>query len=145
MSWISDVRTGLKRLPQDARSLRKFALVIAGAMLVLAALVFSFGAHPQRAYWLTATAAVWSAVGLPFPKLLKPLHTGWMAFALTIGWIMSRIFLTILFFLVITPIGLLMRIFGKALLQQKIEPERKSYWLKRDRSDGGNERYERQF
>ena len=145
MSWISDVRTGLKRLPQDTRSLRKFALVIAGALLVLASLIYFFGTHPQRAFWLIATAAVLLAVGLPFPKLLKPLHSGWMAFALAIGWIMSRILLTFFFFLVLTPMGLLLRIFGKDLLQQKLEPERKSYWIKKDRSDGGNERYERQF
>jgi len=145
MSWISDVRTGVKRLPQDWRSLRKFVCVIAGALVTIAVLIFLFGAHPQRFYWLMAIAASLLAVGLPFPRLIKPLHTGWMAFALAIGWVMSRILLTILFFLVITPIGLLMRLFGKDLLQQKIEPERKSYWIKRDRRDGGKERYERQF
>jgi len=144
MSWKGDVRHGLDNLNQDKKSLRKFGLVMTTALLVLGVLIFFRSSHPQRAYVLWAVASICLVVGVGLPAALRRFHTIWMAFSLSIGWIMSRLILTILFFLVITPTGLIMRAFGKDPMMRKLEPNATTYWIKREK--GFNpEQYERQF
>jgi hypothetical protein len=67
-----------------------------------------------------------------FPALLKPLQKIWMALAIVMGWISTRIILSLLFFIVLTPIGFIMRLRGKDLLDEKIEKEKTSYWIYRE-------------
>jgi hypothetical protein len=79
------------------------------------------------------------------PKTLKPLQKAWMASALVIGFVMSRLILGILFYLVMTPIGLLMKLFGKDLLDERLEKEKASYWIERGKDAIAAESYEKQF
>jgi len=145
MSWIKDIKTGLSRLEQDRRSLQKFALVMAIAFAALSLFVFFFGRHPGRALIPLILMAFFAVAGIFFPTSLKPVHTAWMALALAMGWVMSRVILSIVFFVVMTPIGLIMRLLGKDILDQKIDRQKESYWIKRSKSDGSAEGYERQF
>ncbi len=145
MSWINDVKTGLSRLQQDRRSLQKFALVMALAFAALSFFVFFFGRHPGRALIPFMLMLLFAVAGLFFPARLKPVHTAWMALALAMGWVMSRVILCIVFFVVITPIGLIMRLAGKDILDQNINRQKESYWIKKMKSDGSTESYERQF
>lgn len=64
--------------------------------------------------------------------LMKHFHVAWMTFAQYLGWFMTRVILSIFFYLVITPVGLLMRAFGKDLLDMKIDKSAPTYWKKRD-------------
>ncbi len=82
-------------------------------------------------YWL-AGAGAWLAAALALPKALAPLYKGWMAFGHALGWINARIILGLVFFAVVTPIGLIMRLIGKDVLHVKNKPGA-SYWIKRDR------------
>ena len=80
-------------------------------------------------YWLGGAGA-WLAAALIYPKGLNPLYKGWIAFGHVLGWINARIILGIVFFVVVMPIGLVMRLFGKDFLGMR--PNRNgSYWLKR--------------
>ena len=67
-----------------------------------------------------------------------------MIFAVIIGAIMTRIILTILFFLVMTPIGLFTRLIGRDFLNLKITNQ-SSYWNSRVKKDELNQNYEKQF
>ena len=69
----------------------------------------------------------------------------WMIFAVILGWFMTRIILSLLFFLVITPIGLTMRLLGKDFLGLKIKSSNESYWNKRDKENELNQDYQKQF
>lgn len=81
-------------------------------------------------YWL-AGAGAWLAVALIYPKGLTPLYKAWMAFGHVLGWINARIILGLVFFVVVMPIGLIMRLFGKDFLRMR--PNRfGSYWVQRD-------------
>jgi len=68
-----------------------------------------------------------------------------MTLALLLGWFTSRVILTILFYLVLTPIGFIAKIFGKKFLSLKIDDGAKSYWEKREVKSTDLTEYERQF
>ena len=63
------------------------------------------------------------------PVCLKPVHKLWMTFAMAMGWVMTRVILCILFYLVVTPTGLVARLFGKAFLDIKFDKTAASYWI----------------
>ena len=64
--------------------------------------------------------------------VMRPLHFAWMRFSQVLGWFSTRIVLSLFFYLIITPTGLLMKLLGKDLLDQKINKSARSYWIKRD-------------
>jgi len=145
MGLIKEVKTGLARLEQDDRALRKFILVIAAALIILGIAIFFFGSHPARAYWLGGFAVMLLVTGLPFPRLYKHPHTLWIGFSLVLGYFMSRLLLSLLFILVITPLALVMRLAGKDPLKMKIDKTTPSYWIKKPQRSLAVEDYERQF
>lgn len=77
--------------------------------------------------------------------LLRLFHKLWMTLALILGWFMSRVILLILFYLVITPIGLVAKIFRKRFIELKIDKSAKTYWEKRENVIKEQIDYERQF
>jgi hypothetical protein len=81
--------------------------------------------------WLGAAAAS-ALLGLLTPRLLTPLYTAWMALGHVLGWINARIILGLVFFVVVTPTALLMRLTGKNLLGLKRHTAA-SYWVERDK------------
>ena len=66
------------------------------------------------------------------PKLLSPLNRFWTLLGTILHRIANPILMGFIFFLVVTPIGLTMRLLGKRPLDLKFDPEAKSYWKKRD-------------
>ena len=144
MSLIKDVRDGVAGLQQSPRDLKKFAFTMAIVLAILATLIFIFGSHPERALWLSIFSLLFLLFALLLPMALKPLHTFWMGLAFFLGWFVSRILLTILFFVIVTPIGLMLRLFGKDLLNLKIEKDKNSYWIRRQ-SKPSPDSYEKMF
>jgi hypothetical protein len=145
MSLINDVRLSLKKLEQDRPALKKFGLVMAAALAVLGILVYIFGSHPQRSFILWGVGALFCFSAVFIPNSLKMIHRYWMVLAFTLGWFMSRLILTILFFAIITPIGLIKRLFGSDSMHLKFDPEASTYWIKRQDKPFDPKNYERQF
>ena len=79
------------------------------------------------------------------PAFLKPIHKIWMGFALILGSIMTRVILSVLFYLVITPISLISRLSGKDFLDLKIDKSIVSYWIQREKIIFEKANYEKQF
>jgi len=77
-------------------------------------------------------------------ELLAAPYGMWMKVAAAINFIVSSVLMSIIFFLVFAPVGLALRLVRKDLLDQKIEPERGSYWIKRE-AVTDKERYKNQF
>ena len=67
------------------------------------------------------------------PILLRPFYTLWMKFGEFLGKIIAPIVMAFIFFAVVTPIALFVRIIGKDLLRQKYKKNNKSYWIKKDK------------
>lgn len=66
--------------------------------------------------------------------LMKPIHIAWMTLAFALGWFNTRLLLGVFFCLILTPIGVVMRLLGVDLIDQKIDRRAESYWKKRDLS-----------
>ena len=86
--------------------------------------------------WSVIISAVFLILGLINSKLLTPLNVLWFKFGMILGAIISPIVMGIVFFLVVTPIGLILRIMGKDLLNKKYDKEKETYWIKREASIG---------
>ena len=81
--------------------------------------------------WALIISAVFLILGLLKSKLLTPLKKLWFRFGIFLGKIISPIIMGFIFFLVVTPIGLIMRLLGKDVLNLKYNKER-SYWIEKD-------------
>lgn len=79
------------------------------------------------------------------PAILSPLFKLWMGIAFCLGWFNTQLILTIVYYLVLTPIGLLAKLFKKDFLNLNIERDAQSYWIKKDQLIQGKERYEKTF
>ena len=85
---------------------------------------------------LIVISIIFLFLGLIQSKLLSPLNKLWFKFGIKLGAIISPLVMGIVFFLVVTPIGIVMNIFGKDLLNKKMNKKEKSYWVIRKRSTG---------
>lgn len=145
MGLIREVAEQVAALQEDRGTLRKFGFTIAIALAVLGAAVFLVGKKPAAAQVLWGVAGALAVAGGLFPPALRWPHKVWMTLAFLIGWMVSRIILGIVFFLVITPIGSLMRILGKDLLNERIDRNAESYWIRREAREDDPGRYEKLF
>jgi hypothetical protein len=120
----------LEKIPATPKEVRKFGLMFAGIGVLFAAFNFyrGGGAWPV----LLACAGAFLAGGLVGRRLLRPVYILWMKFASILAWVNTRIILGIAFYLILTPIGILVRFFGKDALGLTLEPKRASYWIKRE-------------
>ena len=86
--------------------------------------------------WSVIVSAVFLILGLINSRLLTPLNVLWFKLGMILGAIISPIVMGIIFFLVVTPIGFILRIMGKDLLNKKYEKKKETYWIKRNASIG---------
>ena len=83
--------------------------------------------------WFAIISLIFLILGLMNSKLLTPLNKLWFKFGIILGAIIAPISMGVVFFLVITPIGLTMRIMGKDLLRKKYDKKKETYWIKCDK------------
>ncbi len=84
--------------------------------------------------WSIIIAILFLSLGLINSRFLTPLNNIWLKFGELIGKIVSPIVMGIIYFLVITPIGLFMRIIGKDLIGLKLSKQKETYWIKRQKN-----------
>ena len=94
--------------------------------------------------YFVSVGLIFLILGFIAPKILKPIYKIWMTFSVIVGWIMTRLILSMLFYTVITGIAILTRIIGKDFLNLKIH-NKESYWNNRDSDYELNQDYEKQF
>ena len=81
--------------------------------------------------WSLVLSIIFLVLGLTNSKILNPLNKLWFKFGIFLGKIMSPVIMGIIFFLVVTPIGLLMRLFGKDILNLKFN-NKATYWIEKN-------------
>ena len=81
--------------------------------------------------WSIIISLIFILLGLLNSKVLTPLNKIWFKFGIFLGKIISPLIMGIIFFLVVTPIGLIMRLLGKDLLNLRYN-ENKSYWIEKN-------------
>ena len=117
----------MRQPKKTKKELRKFGLVMTVPLALIAGYLWwkGGGAYP----YVLGAAAFFLLNGLLVPQLLRPIEKVWMKFAEIMGAIMTRIILTLAFYLVITPFGLLLRLMRKDLLDLRFNQQRESYWI----------------
>jgi hypothetical protein len=137
------IHTDLKKLKTGDRDLRKFGLTV-GGVFVLLGLLLLLRHRSSYPFFLGAGAGL-TAFGVIWSRALKYVYIAWMALAFTLGLVTSNVILVLFFFLVVTPIGLLARLFQKDFLARKWDKQAASYWIHRTREMRTAGSYERQF
>ena len=145
MNWIKEISKEIKTLDTSSKEIRKFGLVIAIALGVIGSFVYVKFGNFDVVGWLWGIGLLFLILGFILPSVLRPVYRIWMLLAYLIGGIVSRVILTVLFYVVLTPTGLVLRLFGKDVLDQRFEKDRESYWIKKDLSGHTKEQYGKMY
>lgn len=127
----------------DAAGLRRFALTTGAIIAVLFGLLLPWflGLGFALIPWIIAAAlALWGAIA---PSTLRPVYMGWMRFGLVMNRITTPLVLGTIFYALFTPVGLVMRLFGRDAMPRKFDPDAPSYRVKSRKSPP--EKMERPF
>ena len=108
---------------------RSFGIVFFIVFLLIA--IYPLINQGEIRIWSLIISFLFLFFGLLNSKILTPLNTLWFRFGLFLGKIISPIIMGVIFFLVVTPIGLLMRFFGKDVLNLKLNKKKSSYWIEK--------------
>jgi hypothetical protein len=112
------------------RELRQFAGIWFPAMMAFIGwLVWSKADFPAIAIIVWSIGAVVSVVGWFDPAFMRLIYVGWMYAAFPIGWTVSHLLLAVIFYLILTPIGLVARLCGRDRLNMKWNRSLPSYWV----------------
>ena len=119
---MDDIRIG---------SNRSFGIVFFVVFLIIT--LYPLLNNENIRYWSLLVSLVFLILGLLNSNILTPLNKVWFKFGILLGKVISPIIMGIIFFFVVTPIGLLMRILNKDLLNLKYNND-KSYWIEKKES-----------
>ena len=133
----------IKSISTNKKDLRNFGITIGIILLIITTIVFYKSEKIIELLFYSGVLLI--GFGLVFPKILKPLYFIWMTFAVIIGWVMTRIILSILFYIVITPIGLISRILGRNNFHSKNKGLNNTFWNYRKLEKDGLNKYENQY
>ena len=90
--------------------------------------------------FLILTSFIFLFLAITKSKFLTPLNKLWFKFGIKLGSIIAPIVMSVVFFLVVTPIGIIMKITGRDLINIKINKNTKTYWLNRKKAAGSMKR-----
>ena len=129
----------------NRRQLNQFGFIWMGFVAVVG-VVACFNIHNtslSRGLWVAAVVV--PVVGWVFPRCMRWVFLGMSYLAFPIGFVASHVVLAVVYYLVLTPIGLLTRVFGYDSMKRRFDPEAKSYWVERSAAAVDPKHYFRQF
>jgi hypothetical protein len=133
---IRDIKSGRSEL-------RTFGITLGIAFGLLSGLIYWRGKVSPLPFFIIS--ALFFFFGLVLPGLLKPIQKAWMTLSVILGWVMTRVILIVAFYLMVTPIGLLARLFGKDFLSRKYDRDATTYWISKKDTPFDKKNYENQF
>lgn len=127
----------LKSLDTSPRALRRFGLLVGGVVLAAGAVFAWRAGTPARTLpaVLLVAGALLAAHGALRPSSLRVVYLAWMGIAIVLGWVMTRVILTAVYYLVVTPVGLVMRAIGRDPMHRRPDPDLETYWIPRSEDD----------
>ncbi len=108
------------------KTLRDFGLLLGGALLVYCVWPWLRWGEPVR-LWAGGVGALLGGMGLIVPEVLKYPYKGWMVLGHALGWVNTRIILGIVFYGVVTPMGVIMKMKGRDAMHRNIDSEASTY------------------
>ena len=133
----------IKNIKSGKIELRKFGITL-GIVFGLFGGLFLWRGKPYY-FFLFVLSGIFLFFGFLLPLVLKPIHKIWMMIALVFGSIMTKVILCVLFYLAITPLGLLLRLSGKDFLDLKFDKSANTYWIQKKQVPFEKANYEKQF
>lgn len=133
----------VKNIKSKKRELRNFGITLGIIFLVISG--FLFWKEKDSLTLFIAISITWFFTAIVIPSVLKPVYWIWMIVGIVLGWLMTRVILSFLFYLVFTPIGLILRFFGKQFLELSWDNSKESYWNFRVNEEIKKGSYEKQF
>lgn len=146
MTWIHAIAEEIRGLDAGRPALRNFGLVVGGVFAVIGLVI----------WWVVGSWTMWTAVfigagtvlivfGLAAPTALRSVYYVWMGIAVVLGFVMTRVLLTLVFVAMVVPIGFVMRMLGKDLLSRRLDPAAETYWIRRSDSEPAGKRMKRYY
>ncbi len=108
------------------KELRQFGLLVGAVFTVIGLWPLVFRGEPLR-LWAIGIGGLLIAFGGILPQLLRPIHKGWMWVGHILGWINTRILLGIVFYALVTPIGIVFRLMGKDTMRRAFAESSTTY------------------
>lgn len=135
----------IKTVDTRPEAVRSFGFTVGTVLLTLGVVLWLYGGEVGvTEYILGGFGGVLVLLGWGIPVVLTPLYRVWMALALVLGFVMNRVLLTVVFFGLVTPIGLLARVVRGDPLERVPEPEVETYW-KPTEEERGTRRLEQYY
>lgn len=113
---------------------RSFGVLFFIVFLVLG--IYPFFKSDYLNFYFLSLSIPFLILGLLNAKILTPLSKAWIKFGEILGLIIAPLVMAIVYFFILTPVSLVVRLFGKDLLNLKYTTELKTYWLKRKKNLG---------
>jgi len=114
----------------ETKELQSFGLIVGGIFSVIGLWPVVFRTESPR-LWAVALGAGLIGLGVVIPRSLKQVHKVWMRVGQVLGWINTRILLGLIFYGLITPMGLLLRLLGKDAMRRALVQEAPTYRIAR--------------
>jgi ABC-type uncharacterized transport system permease subunit len=127
------------------RQLNQFGFIWLGFLAVFGGIAWYRFENPTVATWLWIAAVAVPVVGWLVPPFMRLVFVGMSYLAWPIGFVVSHVVLAVVYYLVLTPIGLLMRLVGYDPMTRRAGDAGSSRWVARSTDNRGIERYFRQF
>ena len=121
----------MKNYKNIKNSNRSFGVVFFIVFLIIG--IYPILNQAEIRIWSIVVAIIFLVLGLLNSNLLRPLNKFWIKFGILLGNVISPIILGVIFFLVVLPTGLLMKIFKKNYLGLKYDTNLKTYWIKKEK------------
>jgi hypothetical protein len=131
LSW-TDAVAGARRARAGGPELRRFGLIVGGVFAAIGVWPLAVRGLAPRP-WALGLAAGLILPALLSPRLLAPAHRVWMALAEALGWLNTRILLSIVFFGLVTPMGAFRRALGHDPMRRALDPGAATYRVTRPR------------
>ncbi len=116
-----------KKFEPTSSDLRKFAYMVGGVLALVFGLAIPYLNRGSWNQYLVGSGSVLVLLGTILPRILYWPYRIWMLIGEVLGWINTRIILSVIFFLLFTPIGLIRRLFGSDSLKRKLDADATSY------------------
>ena len=142
MLWIDNIKSDIKSIKSSPDILRKFGLMIGGIILIISVVALWRQWWEDYCIFIAALIGILLIIfGMFAPLSLKRIHHYWMGFAIIIGSIVSRIVLFLLFYLILSPLAVMAKIFKRRFFFRYKASNMQSYWIDRENKKDIN--YER--
>jgi hypothetical protein len=116
----------MEHIEVTKKTLRQFGLMVGGVFLLIGLWPFVWRQESVR-LWAVVPGSLLAVAGLVVPTVLKQVYQGWMWVGHIMGWVNTRIILGVLFYGVVTPMGMVMKLTGRDPMRRGYEPDALTY------------------